>query len=148
MSRTVIGFDYGTKRIGVAAGQELTHTAQAIAVVRNDEKEGPWSAIEKLIGEWLPGLLVVGLPFGADGAESEMCKAARAFGDGLSERFRIPVEFVDETLTSRAAEEMIKASIPVGKRTERKRQSLKDSVAAELILQTYLHERGARTHAR
>lgn len=146
MSRTAMGFDFGTKRIGVAAGQELTHTAQAIAVVRNDEKDGPWAAIKKLIDEWRPDVLVVGMPIAANGAESEICRAARTFGADLHDRFEIPVEFVDETLTSRAAEEMIKASVPAGKKIEKKRRALKDSVAAELILQTYLHKQGAVTH--
>ena len=79
MSRTFIGFDFGTKRIGVATGQDVTGTAQAIGTVSNSGKEGPWTEIKALIDEWRPDGLVVGIPFTSIDSETELARAARNF---------------------------------------------------------------------
>lgn len=141
-----MGFDFGTKRIGVAAGQALTQTAQGIATINNLGKNGPWSDIEKLIREWRPDVLVVGLPLGKEGSETEMSRAARRFGSTLGKRFQLPVDFIDETLTSRSAETRLSEGTLVGKRVIDKRENLRDLIAAELILETYLNEYSRRSH--
>ena len=137
-----MGFDFGTKRIGVAAGQNLTGTAQGIATISNTGKDGPWQEIQGLIGQWQPEILVVGLPLGKDGAATPLSNTARDFGAELASRFNLPVDYVDETLTSRAAESLVSQATPPGKRIIGKRQELRDQIAAELILSTYFYEQG------
>ena len=132
-----MGFDFGTKRIGVAAGQNLTGTAQGIATVSNTGKDGPWQEIHRLIRQSQPEILVVGLPLGKDRAETPFSNTARDFGAELASRFNLPVDYVDETLTSRAAESLVSQATPHGKRVTGKRQELRDQIAAELILTTY-----------
>ncbi len=146
MSKTVLGFDFGTKRIGVAAGQDLTGTAQGIATIANSGSHGPWPAIEQLIKEWRPNALVVGLPHTQDSGETDLARSARAFGAKLTERFGLPVHFIDETLTSRAAETLVSQAIPTGKRVMGKRQGLRDQIAAELILCTYFNEQDRKAN--
>ena len=137
-----MGFDFGTKRIGVAAGQNLTGTAQGIATVSNTGIDGPWQVIHRLIHQWQPEILVVGLPLGKDGAATPLSNTARDFGAELASRFNLPVDYVDETLTSRAAESLVSQATPPGKRIIGKRQELRDQIAAELILSTYFYEQG------
>jgi len=142
MSTTAMGFDFGTKRIGVAAGQNLTGTAQGIATVSNSTKDGPWEEIQGLIGQWQPDILIVGLPLGKDRAETPLSNIVRDFGAEIESRFKLPVDYIDETLTSRAAENLVSEATPSGKRIIGKRQELRDQIAAELILSTYFYERG------
>ena len=139
MSRTFIGFDFGTKRIGVATGQDVTGTAQAIGTVSNSGKEGPWTEIKALIDEWRPDGLVVGIPFTSIDSETELARATRNFAAKLNTRYHLPVDFIDETLTSIAAEQIISSATVPGKRFTKKRETLRDQIAAELILQTYLN---------
>ena len=146
MSATAMGFDFGTKRIGVAAGQNLTGTAQGIATISNTGKDGPWQEIQGLIGQWQPEILVVGLPLGKDGAATPLSNTARDFGAELASRFNLPVDYVDETLTSRAAESLVSQATPHGKRVTGKRQELRDQIAAELILSTYFYEQNHQRH--
>ena len=146
MSATAMGFDFGTKRIGVAAGQNLTGTAQGIATISNTGKDGPWQEIQGLIGQWQPEILVVGLPLGKDRAETPLSNTARDFGAELASRFNLPVDYVDETLTSRAAESLVSQATPPGKRIIGKRQELRDQIAAELILSTYFYEQDQQRH--
>jgi putative holliday junction resolvase len=139
MSATFLGFDFGTRRIGVAVGQNLTGTAQGIDTINNSGAQGPWPAIAKLVKEWQPDALVVGLPLTKDGNETNLAKSVRAFAVKLDQRFGLPVHFIDETLTSQTAEALVSQATPVGKRIIGKRQSLRDQIAAELILSTYLN---------
>ena len=146
MSNTAMGVDFGTKRIGVAAGQNLTGTAQGIATVSNTGKDGPWEEIQGLIGQWQPDILVVGLPLDKDRAETRLSNTARDFGAELASRFKLPVDYVDETLTSRAAENLVSEATPSGKRVIGKQQELRDQIAAELILSTYFYEQDHKSH--
>ena len=143
MSVTAMGFDFGTKRIGVATGQNLTGTAQGIATVGNNGKDGPWNEIEGLIHQWQPDMLVVGLPLDKKGGETLLSTAARQFGTELASRFSRPVHYIDETLTSRAAERLVAEATPAGKRMISRQQGLRDQIAAELILNTYFNEQSA-----
>tara|TARA_Y100001934_G_scaffold279708_1_gene384340 strand:- start:299 stop:730 length:432 start_codon:yes stop_codon:yes gene_type:complete len=142
MSTTAMGFDFGTKRIGVATGQDLTGTAQGIATVSNISKNGPWKEIQGLICQWQPDILVVGLPLGKNRGETPLSNTARNFGAELAIRFKLPVDYIDETLTSRAAEHLVSHATPPGKRVIGKQQELRDQIAAELILSTYFYEQG------
>jgi len=89
--RTLLGFDFGLKNIGVAVGQELTGTANALTVIKAQDGKPNWNDIEKLISEWKPQLLIVGLPLNMDGTEQAMTAASRKFGNRLNGRFQLPV---------------------------------------------------------
>ena len=108
----------------------------------NSGKDGPWEEIQGLIGQWQPDILVVGLPLGKDRTETPLSNTARDFGAELASRFKLPVDYIDETLTSRAAENIVSEATPSGKRVIGKRQELRDQIAAELILSTYFYEQG------
>ncbi|AWW47397.1 Holliday junction resolvase RuvX [Polynucleobacter paneuropaeus] len=97
---TVMGFDYGTRRIGIAIGNTLSCTAQALEVIARDNEDARFADIESLLKEWMPNLLVVGVPTHSDGAEHEMTAKAKRFGNQLSGRFKLPVEWVDERYSS------------------------------------------------
>ena len=146
MSNTAMGFDFGTKRIGIATGQDLTGTAQGIATVGNSGKNGPWNEIEELIHQWQPDMLVVGLPLDKEGAETNLSTAARQFGTELASRFVRPVYYIDETLTSRVAERLVAETNPAGKRMIGRQQGLRDQIAAELILNTFFNEQSQKSN--
>ncbi len=137
----VLAFDFGLRRIGVAVGQTLTGTATALDTVRHAEAPD-WPAIERLAAEWKPALAVVGLPLAEDGSETDMSQAARRFGAALGQRLGLPVEYVDERLTSRAAGEHFAAQRAAGA-ARRKDAGRLDAVAAKLICENWLRARGA-----
>jgi len=141
-----MGFDFGTKRIGIATGQDLTGTAQGVATVGNSGKNGPWNEIEGLIHQWQPDMLVVGLPLDKEGGETTLSNAARQFGTELASRFSRPVHYIDETLTSRAAESLVAEATPAGKRMIGRQQGLRDQIAAELILRTFFNEQSQKSN--
>ena len=140
MSQTVLGFDYGRRKIGIAIGQTSTGFAEGIATIPADSPAGPWLKIEQLIEGWQPDALVVGLPLAVDGSEPKFAGCVREFGKQLQCRFELPVDFVDETLTTDFADAIIRETTAPGKRITKRRKSVRDQLAAELILKTYLHE--------
>ncbi len=146
MSNTAMGFDFGTKRIGIATGQDLTGTAQGVATVGNSGKNGPWNEIEELIHQWQPDMLVVGLPLGKEEAETMLSTAALQFGTELASRFARPVYYIDETLTSRVAESLVAEATPAGKRMIGRQQCFRDQIAAELILSTFFNEQSQKNN--
>jgi len=101
--KQALSFDYGIKRIGVAVGQTITGTASELAPLKAKDGIPNWQEIEKLIKEWQPDILLVGLPLNMDGSESEMSKRARKFANRLHGRFGKPFEMVDERLSSEEA---------------------------------------------
>ena len=137
---TLLGFDFGHRRIGVAVGQTLTGTANALAVLTSGANPD-WPALARLVREWKPVAMVVGLPLAADGGETDMSKDARRFGDALHERFGCAVYFQDERLTSLAADERF-ASARTDGRLRRKDAAMKDAMAAQIILENWLQESG------
>lgn len=138
-----MAFDYGRKRIGVAVGSRLSGRAQPIASVEHQEAEPDWAAIEALVREWQPARMIVGLPGTLDGHETEMSSAARAFGRALGERLQLPVELVDEQLTSAAAREELREARAQGRKRQRVKKADIDPVAARLILETWLNQQTA-----
>ena len=140
MTQTLLAFDYGTHRIGVAAGQNNTGSAQGVATIQTPSADALWDKIGALINEWQPDTLVIGLALNDVGEETTLSRLARQFGKQLQTRFGRNVRYIDETLTSDAADSLIRESQPAGKRNTRRRQKVRDQIAAELILQTYLHE--------
>lgn len=133
---TLLAFDFGHRRIGVAVGQTLTGSANALAVVPVTSKPD-WQMITAIINEWKPAAVVVGLPLAADGGETEMSKDARRFGRQLEGRYGVRVLFEDERLTSIDAEQrFVDARARGGMR--RKDAALKDAMAAQIILENWL----------
>ena len=129
--RTLLGFDFGTRRIGVAVGQELTRTATALTTLNSADGGPDWTAIGRLIKEWQPAALVVGLPLNLDGSESESSRLARRFGNRLTGRYNLPVFTADERLSSSEAEAILAEQ-------GRFEKADIDKLAAQLILQGWL----------
>lgn len=139
--RTFLGFDFGMKRIGIAAGQDLTATTTALEAARVTGAIPDWAVITHLVTAWRPDALVVGLPSNLDGTAHDMTRAAQDFGAQLQQRYHLPVHMIDERLSSRAAEEILMATR--GKRPKPHTQAGKkqlDSVAAQVILETWFAE--------
>ncbi|WP_372988484.1 Holliday junction resolvase RuvX [Marinobacter sp.] len=132
-SRRVMAFDFGTRRIGVAVGQELLGTGQPVALIPARDGIPDWQQIESLLQEWRPDLVVVGLPLNMDDTENEMCARARKFGKRLHGRYHVPVEMVDERLTSFEAKGEVMAA---GGSRDFGRHGVDDR-AAVLILETF-----------
>jgi len=132
----ILGFDFGARRIGVAVGQRLTRTASSLETVANG-REPDWPALDRLVREWRPRLLLVGLPLNAEGGETETSGAARRFGDALQKRFGLEVAYADERLSSRAAEERF-AQLRAGSALRRKHAQRLDAMAAQIILENWL----------
>lgn len=131
---TILAFDFGFKRIGIAVGDSVTGTAAPRGAVGG----GPdWAAIEREIRAQQPGLLVVGAPLNADGSPSAMSHASRAFAQELERRFGIPVREVDERFSSLEAGEALRASRGSGTRKRRVRKEDVDSAAAAVILERF-----------
>jgi len=130
---TVLAFDFGEKRIGVATGETLLGSAHPLTVIRAESNDDRFAAIGKLIAEWQPERLVVGLPTHADGTPHEMTRLAAKFGERLEKRFHLPVSFADERLTSLDAEARLRET----GRNAKSAKPVLDAVAAQLILQTW-----------
>ena len=132
----ILAFDFGLRRIGVAVGQTTTGTASSLETVRNGPQPD-WQAVGRLLREWQPGRLLVGLPLGPDGEETEMSRAARAFGGALHKRFGIEVSFADERLSSQVAERRFAEKRAAGQ-LRKKHASRLDAMAAQVILENWL----------
>lgn len=133
---TILAFDYGGRRIGIAAGQSVTGSASPLTTVANRERGPDWPAIERLIEEWRPSRLVVGLPVTADGSESEAGRAARDFGEALR-RFGLPVDVTDERYSSLEARERLVEERRAGLRGRLRRETI-DAAAAVVIAERWL----------
>lgn len=134
--RTLLGFDYGLKNIGVAVGQELTQTANPLTVIKARDGIPNWNEIQTLLEQWQPQLLIVGLPLHMDGSEQEMTKAARKFGNRLNGRFQIPVEWQDERLSTYEA----LGQLGIHSKLHAKNRDDVDRISAQLILQSWLNQ--------
>ena len=126
---TVMAFDYGTRRIGVAIGNTVTKAGQPIQTIAENGDDTRFRLIEALIQEWQPDQLVVGLPCHPDGVPQEMTAKAKRFGNQLHGRFHLPVDWVDERYTSAILEG-----------NPEMRDNL-DAQSAALILEQYFHEK-------
>jgi len=131
---TVLAFDFGTRRIGVAVGNTLTRAAHPLQTIDAANAHTRSAAIAALVDEWRPQRLVVGLPVHADGAEHAMTARARAFALALERRFALPVTLADERYTS----ELAKQALSTSGRGARADRNLRDQLAAQMILQAWL----------
>lgn len=133
ISGTVMGFDFGEKRIGVAVGETLLKTAHANTTIDAEVNEVRFHAIEQLINEWKPSLLIVGLPTYMDGSEHLLTQLSKKFAQRLEGRFNLPVMMIDERLSSAEASQQLSEAGIKGREQKEKI----DAVAAQVILQSY-----------
>ena len=127
-NKTLLCFDYGEKRIGVAVGQTVTSTATALQTVLVINKKPDWEAIKILIDEWKPDKFIVGHPFTLHGTRQKMTDAAERFSRQLKHRFKLPVDLIDEQLSSYEAQHELKSTRNL------------DPTSAKLILETWFRE--------
>jgi len=130
---TVLAFDFGEQRIGVAVGESLLRQSHPLTVIDAHANTERFAAIAALIAEWQPRRLVVGMPGTVDGTPHALAARCTRFANQLHGRFGLPVEFADERLTSVEAERRLRET---GHTAKSARAHL-DAVAAQLILQTY-----------
>ncbi|MEO9274376.1 Holliday junction resolvase RuvX [Marinomonas sp. 5E14-1] len=134
--RSVLGFDFGTTRMGVAIGQSVTGTAQPLDPIKAKDGIPNWDDIAKIVEEWKPDAFVVGLPLDMDSTENEMCQRARKFAKRLHGRFNLPYHMMDERLSSYEAKGQV---IARGGNRNFKDNSV-DGLAAQMILETWFAE--------
>lgn len=135
--QTLLGFDFGLRRIGVAVGQRVTGTATALTTLAARDGQPDWRQIARLLDTWRPDALVVGLPLQLDGTDSEVTRAAQRFARRLEGRFHLPVLLHDERLSSHTAEQWLRehaGKLPAA--------GAADRVAAQVILQDWLDSQG------
>ncbi len=137
---TIVAFDFGLRRIGVAVGQDVTASANPIAAVRNSASGPDWQAISAIVSEWRPARLIVGLPMLEDGSPSEMSGHIKRFVCELG-RFDLPVEQIDERYSSLEANELLKSERALGLRRRINKEAI-DSVAAALIAERWFKKAG------
>ena len=135
-TKVILAFDFGLKHIGVAIGQEITNTAQTFFSLDAKNGEPDWSQLDPLVKEWNPKLMVVGNPLNIDGSDSEIKKNSDKFSDLINKRYNVPVELMDERLTTREAKARLKSEegsfISTGKDTHQ--------IAAQIILENWFSE--------
>ena len=122
----IMGFDFGTKKIGIAVGQRLTETATPIGIIYNNRGKPNWGKIEQLVNEWQPSRFVVGLPLNMDDSDSKMSLLATKFAQELAGKFSVPAETMDERLSSFEV---------------RQHDKDVDDLAAVVILESWLRQR-------
>lgn len=132
--KTVLGFDFGMKHIGVAVGQTITHSASPLTTLKAKDGIPDWETIAKLISTWNPQALIIGIPLNMDGTEQPITAAAKKFSNRLHGRFKLPVYPVDERLTTAEAKQQLFDA--AGYRALDK--AAIDSYAAKLIVESWL----------
>ena len=143
--QTVLAFDFGLKRIGIACGDTLTRQTAARRAVAAQGGAPDWEAVAREVRALAPAVLVVGAPYNADGSEGPLLAAARRFAAELERRFALPVQLVDERYSSLEASESLKQRRASGERRRRVRAADIDSAAAAVILGRWFAGEGQGT---
>jgi len=133
---TLLAFDFGEKRIGVAVGETMLKVAHPLTTINAEENEVKFTQIGSIVQEWRPSLLVVGLPLHMNGEAHLLTQLSKKFAQRLEGRFNLPVVMVDERLSSVEASQNLNAAGIKGI----KQKSMLDAVAAQSILQSYFDE--------
>lgn len=141
-----LAFDFGLRRTGVAAGQSITASAAPAAVLEMRDGAPDWAVMDRLIKEWAPDRLVVGLPYNMDGSEQDITRRARAFAAELEKRYRCPVLTIDERLSSKEAEARLKELRQEGRKRVQREDI--DCAAACVILESWFHSQYPNAHAK
>ncbi|MET0496753.1 MAG: Holliday junction resolvase RuvX [Steroidobacteraceae bacterium] len=134
--QVILAFDYGTRRIGVASGDTLTRTARPLQTFEHSG-ELPWGQFDRLVREFRPSLLVVGLPCNMDGTPTFLTETTREFARDLQARYRIDAVMVDERLSSREAEGGLREARASGLKTRRLTRGDIDMAAARILLERW-----------
>ena len=129
---TLLGFDFGTRKIGIAVGQTISCTATPLTTIRNRGQKPDWRRIETIVNNWKPDAVELGLPYHMDGTEEDWTDQVRRFARQLEGRFGVEVHLIDERLTTVEAQRQLGRHMQHG--------DLIDAFAAKLILETWLHE--------
>lgn len=137
----LLAFDYGKRRIGVAAGDTLSRTASPLTAIVVGADGPSWPEIISLVRKWQPARAIVGLPYNADGSESPMSAGARAFAAELAHRCSLAVELIDERYSSLEAEERLRRAREAGLRKRRVAKTDVDAAAACVILERWIEEK-------
>ncbi len=140
---TYLGFDFGTKKIGTAVGQTITVTASPLQTIRSINQNPNWDSIGKLIQEWRPAGLVVGISKQADGADNLVTPRMLKFCRQLEGRYQLPVFQQDETLSTYEAKQLLFDEVSV---SASKLWEVQDQLAAQLILQSWLNDRSQKDY--
>jgi len=132
----IIGFDFGQKRIGVAIGNNISKSAQALITIESTSSNQKFEVIQKIMDEWQPVSIVVGVPFNVDGSEHKVTNLCKKFAKQLEQKYALPIYLIDERYTS------IEASYEIqDKKIDlKKKKLLIDQIAAKIILQSYLDQ--------
>jgi putative Holliday junction resolvase len=138
----ILGFDYGTRRIGVASGDTLTRTARALTALQCTP-EIPWTEIDRLVADYRPAQFVVGVPYNMDGTPTLLTKASRRFAVELKTRYAQPVALVDERLSSREATEQLRDARSQGLKRRRTTREDIDMLAARIVLERWFDDPAA-----
>ena len=139
-AQIVMGFDFGRRRIGVACGDTLTRGARALTTVACNAAGADWIHIQRLLSQWSPNRIVVGLPYNADGSEGDIATQVRRFAQDLQSRFAVPVEFIDERYSSLDAQARLKDARAAGTRKRRVSKADIDASAACVILERWFFQ--------
>lgn len=135
LSQTYMGFDFGSKYLGIALGQTITGTAQPLTTLKMLDEKPNWQLLDRLVQEWQPNGFVVGLALQPDGKHSKTSSLAQYFGESLQQRYQQPVYFIEERLTSVAARETIRNKA----RPSRHDKAEIDRISAAIILESWLN---------
>ncbi len=139
--KLILAFDYGRKRIGVACGDTASRTASPLGAISAGAAGPHWGAIDAMLRDWQPAMIVVGLPYNVDDSESALSAAARRFARELAGRHAVPIELIDERYSSREAETRLKAQREQGLRKRRVSKADVDAAAACIILERWFTEK-------
>lgn len=136
IKQTFLGFDFGTKRIGLAVGQNITKQARPLTTILYINKQPDWQKIKEAIHTWQPAGLIIGIPYNMDGTEQPVTVLARQFSETCSQQFRLPIYQIDERLTTVEAKAQLFAE--GGYKTLKNSEI--DAYAAKLILESWLQQ--------
>ena len=132
----ILSFDFGTKSIGIAVGQQITSSASPVKSIKAHDGQPNWDTVEAIIKEWQPNLLVIGLPLNMDGSEQPMTLKAKKFANQLHGRFGLPIHLQDERLTTTDARTRL---FELGGYKALKKDQV-DAISAVLILESYFEQ--------
>jgi len=144
--QSALAFDFGKRRIGVALAQPEVQLASALGVIAARDGDPDWQQLDRLVKEWAPARLIVGVPCEPDGSHGASAAPALAFAERLGARYGLPLALIDERLTSHAAEAMLREQRQSGLRQRRIRSGQVDSLSARLIAESWLSQQGPRQH--
>lgn len=136
---TLLAFDFGLARTGVAIGHTLTGVATPLCVLHSCDEKPNWQGIKQLIQEWRPKRLIVGMPTYLDGKKSDMTQRTERFCRQLEGRYALPVDTVNEQLSSREAEQRLKQARQHGRKRKITKGEI-DQLAATIILESWMQQ--------